>query len=144
MSINLASSPWRPKRSIWSCFLQDGRTVIVTGGSSGEAMFLEWECVSTAVFNVFIWSRAKLDKHRERYIYLRDIIPETAGPGISNSYLFSGMGYYCAENIAKKGGHVIIAARSLERSQKAADLIKARNLQICHHFTCDAQCFTYL
>ena len=36
----------------------------------------------------------------------------------------SGMGYVAAENIAKKGGHVIIAARSLERSRKAADMIK--------------------
>jgi len=36
----------------------------------------------------------------------------------------SGMGYSCAENIAKKGGHVIIAGRSMERCQKAADMIK--------------------
>ena len=29
-----------------------------------------------------------------------------------------------AENIAKKGGRVIIASRSLERSERAADMIK--------------------
>lgn len=37
---------------------------------------------------------------------------------------YAGIGYYCAESIAKKGGHVIIAARNLERSQRAAQMIK--------------------
>ena len=32
--------------------------------------------------------------------------------------------FLTAENIAKKGGRVIIASRSLERSEKAADMIK--------------------
>jgi len=36
----------------------------------------------------------------------------------------SGIGYSCAESIAKKGGHVIIAGRSLERCQKAAGMIR--------------------
>lgn len=34
------------------------------------------------------------------------------------------MGFNCSDNIAKKGGHVIIAGRSLERSQKAAEMIQ--------------------
>ena len=36
----------------------------------------------------------------------------------------SGMGWYCAKTLAENGGHVIMAARSLERTQKAAQMIK--------------------
>jgi NAD(P)-dependent dehydrogenase (short-subunit alcohol dehydrogenase family) len=36
----------------------------------------------------------------------------------------SGMGFYCAEALAQRGAHVIIAARSLERCEKAAQMIK--------------------
>ena len=38
----------------------------------------------------------------------------------------SGMGWYCAKTLAENGGHVIMAARSLERTQKAAQMIKVR------------------
>ena len=38
----------------------------------------------------------------------------------------SGMGYSCAESIAKKGGNIIIAGRSLDRCRTAADMIKVR------------------
>ena len=34
------------------------------------------------------------------------------------------MGWYCAKTLAENGGHVIMAARSLERTQKAAQMIK--------------------
>ena len=34
----------------------------------------------------------------------------------------SGMGWYCAKTLAQNGGHVIMAARSLDRTQKAAVL----------------------
>lgn len=36
----------------------------------------------------------------------------------------SGMGWYCAKTLAENGGHVIMAARSLERTQRAAQMIK--------------------
>ena len=43
----------------------------------------------------------------------------------------SGMGWYCAKTLAENGGHVIMAARSLERTQKAAQMIKVV-LSSCH------------
>jgi hypothetical protein len=43
------------------------------------------------------------------------------------------MGFNCSDNIAKKGGHVIIAGRSLERSQKAAEMIQVKQERPCHH-----------
>lgn len=36
----------------------------------------------------------------------------------------SGMGWYCAKTLAENGAHVIMAARSLERTQRAAEMIK--------------------
>ena len=36
----------------------------------------------------------------------------------------AGIGYACAESIARNGGHVIIAARDLERSKMAANMIE--------------------
>ena len=50
----------------------------------------------------------------------------------------SGMGWYCAKTLAENGGHVIMAARSLERTQKAAQMIKVprtRNALDAHLIT---------
>ena len=41
----------------------------------------------------------------------------------------SGMGWYCAKTLAENGGHVIMAARSLERTQRAAQMIKVWHLK---------------
>ena len=41
------------------------------------------------------------------------------------------MGWYSAKTLAENGGHVIMAARSLERTQKAAQMIKVV-LSSCH------------
>ena len=40
----------------------------------------------------------------------------------------SGMGWYCAKTLAENGGHVIMAARSLERTQRAAQMIKVPHI----------------
>lgn len=36
------------------------------------------------------------------------------------------MGFTCAKNIAKKGGHVIIASRDKERCERASAMIRVR------------------
>ena len=43
------------------------------------------------------------------------------------------MGWYCAKTLAENGGHVIMAARSLERTQKAAQMIKVVPTYILVH-----------
>ena len=35
-----------------------------------------------------------------------------------------GLGFVCAKDIAAKGGHVIVAARNLQKCEKAAEDIK--------------------
>ena len=40
----------------------------------------------------------------------------------------SGMGFYCAEALAQRGAHVIVAARSLERCDAAAQKIRVCKL----------------
>ena len=59
------------------------------------------------------------------------------------------MGWYCAKTLAENGGHVIMAARSLERTQKAAQMIKVRPSGFLYICACQdtqasgalAQCF---
>ena len=43
----------------------------------------------------------------------------------------SGMGFYCAEALAQRGAHVVMAARSLERTEKAAQMIRVQPSMPC-------------
>ena len=47
------------------------------------------------------------------------------------------MGFYCAEALAQRGAHVIMAARSLDRTEKAAQMIRVQprfTVPIHHYF----------
>jgi NAD(P)-dependent dehydrogenase (short-subunit alcohol dehydrogenase family) len=79
--------------------------------------------MSTATATPELQASHRKDPRTVHYWTAKDMPPQD-GKTFVVTGASSGMGYACAENLAKKGGHVIIASRSLERSEKAADMIK--------------------
>ncbi|CAL5228139.1 g11218 [Coccomyxa viridis] len=61
---------------------------------------------------------------RAKHFWTKDEVPPLDGKVFLVTGSSSGMGWYCAKTLAENGGHVIMAARSLERTQKAAQMIK--------------------
>lgn len=70
-----------------------------------------------------VGSNGSVDPRSKHFWTTRDMPPQD-GKVVIVTGASSGMGWYCAQALAEHGAHVIIAARSLERCQSAASLIK--------------------
>ena len=68
-------------------------------------------------------SVGSVDPRSKHFWTTRDMPPQD-GKVVIVTGASSGMGWYCAQALAEHGAHVIIAARSLDRCQTAANLIK--------------------
>lgn len=70
-------------------------------------------------------SNGSVDPRSKHFWTTRDMPPQD-GKVVIVTGASSGMGWYCAQALAEHGAYVIIAARSLDRCQTAANLIKVR------------------
>ena len=74
-------------------------------------------------------SNGKVDPRSKHFWESKDM-PSQDGKVFIVTGSSSGMGFYCAEALAQRGAHVIIAARSLDRCQAAAQKIRVCKLII--------------
>jgi NADPH:quinone reductase-like Zn-dependent oxidoreductase len=65
---------------------------------------------------------------RSKHFWTTKDMPDQDGKVVIVTGASSGMGFYCAKALAERGAHVIIAARTSDRCQKAANMIKVRKM----------------
>lgn len=68
--------------------------------------------------------RAARKDPKDVHFWTADDMPSQDGKVFVITGATSGMGFTCAENIAKKGGHVIIASRNKQRCDRASAMIR--------------------